>query len=116
MSSLIDILWTHTWWAYAGPEDPLHALVYRAINLIEAAFWFGFAVLVLIRRASQPRSRKTSLEIAYALTFLAFGFTDLREAVALQSWLIWIKLANLILLIVLRHRVIKALYPESKLY
>jgi len=116
LKMLLDILWTRTWWVYAGSEDPIHAMIYRGINLIEGAFWVGFSVLVLIRRSKQPCGKRTALEIVYAVTFFAFGLTDFREAVALQSWLIWIKLAILILLIMVRRRVIKSLYPESKLY
>lgn len=112
----VDILWTRTWWAYASAEDPLHAVIYRSINVVEGLFWVGFAFLVLRRRAQQPSDRRSGIEIAYALTFLAFGITDFREAVALQSWLIWVKLLNLILLIWIRNRVIKTLYPDSKLY
>lgn len=112
----VDIFWTHTWWAYAGSEDPLHALIYRMINLIEGVFWVGFAGMVLRRRQKQPVERRTSIEIAYALAFLAFGLTDFREAITLQSWLIWVKLVNLIVLLAFRHRVIKTLYPDSKLY
>ncbi|MEM9019097.1 MAG: hypothetical protein AAGC44_00920 [Planctomycetota bacterium] len=112
----LDILWMRTWWSYASAEDPLHAVIYRSINVIEGLFWLGFAVLVLRRRQQQPAENRSGLEIAYALTFVAFGITDFREAVALQSWLIWVKLANLILLLWLRHRVIRVLYPASKLY
>lgn len=116
METLIDILWTRTWWAFAGADDPIHAWVYRGINGVEGAFWLGFAALVLLRRARQPAEQRSGIEVAYALAFVAFGLTDFREAVALQSWLIWVKLVNLVLLLVLRHRVIHSLYPQSKLY
>jgi len=112
----VDILWFHTWWAYAGSEDPLNALIYRSINIVEGLFWVAFAGLVLRRRAKKPIEQRTTIELAYALTFFAFGLTDFREAISLQSWLIWVKLANLILLLWVRHRVIKTLYPDSKLY
>lgn len=116
MIDLVDWLWLHTWWSYAGSEDPLHAAVYRGINLAEGACWVGFAVAVLVRRAKQPGDKRSGIELAYALAFFVFGLTDFREAVALQSWLIWLKLVNLVVLLWLRHRVMKTLYPQSKVY
>lgn len=116
MDHLIDWLWNHTWWSFAESENPLHAWVYRGINLIEGLFWLGFAVAVMIRRAKQAKTKRSSIELLYALAFFTFGLTDFREAVALQSWLIWLKIANLILLWKLRQRVMKSLYPESKLF
>ena len=56
------------------------------------------------------------LEIAYSFAFLTFGVTDFREAYALDSWLIWLKAGNLLILLWLRSLVIKRFYPESKLY
>jgi len=111
-----DWLWLHTWWSYADSEDPLHAVIYRGINLIEGACWVGLAVAVLVRRAKQPEDQRSSIEIAYALAFFIFGLTDVREAVSLQSWLIWLKLVNLITLLWIRHRVMKTLYPEGGVF
>jgi hypothetical protein len=50
------------------------------------------------------------------LTFFTFGLTDFREAYALESWLIWLKAANLLVLLWLRSFVISRYYQESKLY
>ena len=116
MAELLDWLWLHTWWSYAGSEDPLHATIYRGINVVEGVFWVGFSVAVLVRHFRQPRGRRGAIEWWYAAAFLCFGLTDFREAVALQSWLIWVKLINLIVLLVLRKRVMKKLYPESKVF
>lgn len=116
MIDLVDWLWLHTWWSFAESEDPLHAWVYRGINLVEGACWLGFTAAVIIRRARQPKEKRSTVEWWYALAFFVFGLTDFREAVALQSWLIWLKLANLIVLLVLRRKVMKTLYPESKVY
>ena len=111
---LSDWLWLHKWWSYAGSEDPLHANLYRGINLIEGLFWVGFFLAVLARHLRNKDGRP--IELAYALAFLCFGLTDFREAIALQSWLIWVKLINLVVLIWLRKRVMKTLYPEAKVY
>ncbi len=116
MIELADWLWLHTWWSFGQSQDPIHAWIYRGINLVEGMFWVGFAAAVLIRRAKQPRDQRSTLELWYALAFFVFGLTDFREAVALQSWLIWLKLANLIVLLLLRKRVMKTLYPASKLF
>lgn len=116
MTELFHWLWLHTWWSYAGSEDPLYANIYRGINLVEGLSWFGFAAAVIRRCLRQAKEKRGGIEWAYALAFVGFGLTDFREAVALQSWLIWVKLANLILLLWLRKRVMKTRYPESKLF
>ena len=91
-------------------------MIYRGINLIEGVFWVGFCVAVLLRHFRQPKDQRGSIEWAYAAAFLCFGFTDFREAIALQSWLIWVKLFNLIILLWLRKRVMKTFYPDSKMF
>jgi hypothetical protein len=113
---LSDWLWLHTWWSYAGSEDPLHANLYRGINLVEGLFWVGFALAVLVRHFRKPAEKRGGIEWTYAAAFLCFGLTDFREAVALQSWLIWVKLINLIVLLYLRKRVMKTLYPDAKVF
>jgi hypothetical protein len=42
--------------------------------------------------------------------------TDFREAYVLQSWLVWVKLANLVALIRLRAMAIRRWHPGSRLY
>lgn len=116
MPDLVDWLWLHTWWSFDQAEDPLYAWAYRCINLIEALCWLGFAAAVLIRRARQPAAQRGTIELAYALAFFTFALTDVREAVALQSWLVWVKLVNLVVLLVIRRRVMKTLYPQSRLF
>ena len=72
-----------------------------------------FGGLVLARYL---RWRRSSIEAGYALAFVSFGLTDFVEAYALSSWLIWVKLANLIVLARLRAIVIRLYYPTSRLY
>jgi hypothetical protein len=60
--------------------------------------------------------RRSLLELAYAAAFFTFGLTDFREAYELASWLVWLKLLNLIVLIQLRTVVMKRCYPASKLF
>lgn len=62
------------------------------------------------------RHRRSSLEVWYALAFFAFGLADFREAYALSSWLVWLKLANLVALAKLRATVIRGYYPGHTLY
>ncbi|MFK7787941.1 MAG: hypothetical protein AB8C95_00425 [Phycisphaeraceae bacterium] len=114
MPDLIGWLWFHTWWSYAGSADPLHATIYRGINIVEGLFWVGFCAAVLLRYARNPHRKH--VELAYALAFFCFGMTDFREAIALQSWLIWVKLFNLIVLLWFRKHVMKKMYPYAKLY
>ena len=47
------------------------------------------------------------------MAFLTFGITDVREAWVQQSWLIWLKLLNLIILLSIRRVVIRRYYPGS---
>jgi hypothetical protein len=109
---LVDWLFWHTWWTW-HTDKSVFGLVYHGFNLLEAATWISLGVLVLIRYC---RHRKSPIEVAYAAAFLAFGLTDVREAWALQSWLIWLKLFNLLVLLWLRARVIRDHYPFSRLY
>jgi hypothetical protein len=111
---LLDVLWFRTWWSYAGADDRFHATIYRGLNLVEAVVWFVFAALVAWR--AMRHHRLAGLELVYALLFLTFGLTDVREAWALQSWLIWLKLANLIALIGVRRLVMRRHYSLAKLY
>ena len=110
---ILDILWTRTWWRYRPGDrsDPLWIL--HAFNLFEGTAWLVFAVLVLIRYL---RKGQSAIEVGYALAFFTFGLTDFREAYALNSWLVWVKLVNLIVLAKLRAIVIRKCYPTSTLY
>ena len=69
-------------------------------------------------RGPGPRAVRaaSTVEPVYALAFFTFGLTDFREAYALDSWLIAIKLANLVALFALRRYVLRQCYPESRLY
>ncbi len=112
---ILDLLWTRTWWRYrpVAPGDfPMPGYVH-AFNLFEGTAWVVFGLLVLARYLRRGRA---AIEIGYALAFFAFGLTDFIEARALTSWLIWAKLANLIVLARLRAVVIRRYYPASKLY
>lgn len=113
MDSLVDVLLLRTWWSYDPRNGSLHSVLYRNFNLVEGTAWCVFATLVMRRYLHHRRS---PLEVWYALAFLLFGMTDFREAWALQSWLLWIKLANLIALCRLRRIVIRKYYPESNTY
>ncbi len=106
-------LWFKRWWQYPDPIDPWFSVPYHYFNLIEGTCWIVFAGLVLRRHLSNRRSR---LEILYSLAFFTFGLTDFREAYALESWLVWVKLMNLIALIRLRSKAIRRWYPDSRLF
>jgi len=113
LSQLADILWFRVWWSYPQPTDPWFSIPYHLFNLFEGVCWVCFAGLVLRRYLKFRHSR---IEIVYSLAFFSFGLTDFREAYVLESWLVWIKLANLIALVVLRSIVMRRYYPESKLF
>jgi len=111
--SLFDLLVMRTWWRYRAGDSPWVFGPYHFFNLFEGAIWLLFAGLVIRRSMAGPRS---CLEWGYALAFLCFGLTDFREAYVLESWLIWLKLINLIILMNLRTKVITRYYPQSRLY
>jgi hypothetical protein len=109
----VDVLFLRTWWRYRPDETPWVAVPYHAFNLFEGTAWVVLSILVLRRYRV---SRRSPVEVAYSLAFFTFGLTDFREAYALDSWLIWVKLLNLIVLFRLRSVVIRRFYPGSKLY
>jgi len=108
-----DYLLFRTWWTYRSGNLSWVETPYHAFNLFEGAVWLILSGLVLRRFL---RYRRSSIEVLYALAFFTFGLTDFREAYALQSWLIWLKAANLLILLWLRSRVNRRYYRESKLY
>ena len=113
LKTIADYLVFRTWWTYGSANTPWVEIPYHVFNLFEGTVWVVLSGLVLLRFL---KSRHSTVEVVYALAFFVFGLTDFREAYALQSWLIWLKLANLLALLWLRAFVIKRYYPESKLY
>jgi len=109
--SLYDLILTHTWWEYR--PSSVQSRVYHYLNLIEGTIWLTFAGLVAARFF---RFRRSPLEVAYALAFVAFGLSDFREAYRLESWLLLFKGVNLVVLLWLRRTVIRHWYPASKIY
>ena len=113
LKRIADFLVYRTWWSYRSGNPPWVEIPYHAFNLFEGTVWVVLSGLVLRRSL---KYRHSTVEVVYALAFFTFGLTDFREAYALQSWLIWLKAANLLALLWLRARVIGRYYPESKLY
>lgn len=114
MTDWAELLWWHTWWSFA-PNGSVHDLIWQhGFNLVEGACWLVFAVLV-VRRCCRFR-KSMRLELSYAAAFVLFGISDFIQAYQLTSWLLIWKLFNLIVLLVLRHRTIRELYPESKVF
>lgn len=110
---IADDLVFRTWWTYGSGNSPWIEIPYLAFNLFEGTAWVVLSALVMRRFL---RCRHSGVEVLYALAFFTFGLTDFREAYALQSWLIWLKAVNLLILFWLRALVIRRYYPESKLY
>lgn len=107
-----ELLFRRTWWTYgARGNDPWFEVPYHAFNLFEGAAWLVFAGLVARRYL---RQRRSPLEVLYASAFAAFGLTDLVEAFALSSWLVWMKLANLLILARLRSVIVRRFYPAGR--
>ncbi|MCR9200165.1 MAG: hypothetical protein NXI04_16140 [Planctomycetaceae bacterium] len=113
---IAEILFVRTWWEFAPPYSVFDQ-IYHWFNVSEGLAWFVFAGLVWQRgRQHSVAGRPSRLEVGYAFAFATFGLTDLQEAWQQSSWLIWLKLINLITLAVLRRRVMTTNYPEATLY
>ena len=101
----------HVLWRYPPTRPGLFDVAYRGFNLLEAAIWFLCAVWVAGR---WRRHRRSQLEPAYAMAFLLFGFTDVREAYQLDVPLLAAKL--IVLLALARFRkMVRPLYPGSRM-
>lgn len=108
-----DLLFRHTWWSWTDGDRSWHSIAVHAFNLVEGLVWAVFSALVLIRHI---RFRRSRAELLYSLAFLTFGVSDFVEAYALTSWLIWIKLVNLIVLWRVRAISIRDWYPGNRLF
>ena len=93
MSQFIEPLFKRTWWQWNPSDGQWFSLIYHWFNILEGIAWIVFAALVLRRYL---RHRNSSVELAYIAAFLAFAATDFREAWQQSSWLIGLKLLNLI--------------------
>jgi hypothetical protein len=110
---IVEYLVFRTWWTYGSGNPDWFEIPYHFFNLLEGAIWVILSALVLARHI---RYRHSIIEVIYSSAFFTFGLTDFREAYALQSWLIWLKGVDLLLLVGLRSIVIRRYYPTNKLY
>jgi hypothetical protein len=85
-----------SWWIHSSGNPDWFEIPYHFFNLLEGTIWMLLSALVLARYI---RYRHSIIEAMHSAAFFTFGLTDFREAYALQSWLIWLKLANLLLLV-----------------
>lgn len=108
-----DLLIFHTWWAWDPAQPSWNSVATHWFNLLEGGCWWGIAISVWRRFA---RSHCHPVEIGYGLAFATFGLTDFVEAQVLTSWLLWLKLANLLALWRLRRFVLARCYPHSRTY
>jgi len=113
MRQFIETLFTKTWWQWNPSDGQWFSVIYHWFNILEGVSWIVFAALVFQRYLSH---RNSSVEIAYSVAFLAFAATDFLEAWEQSSWLIWLKLLNLIALLWLRRIVMQRCYPSATLY
>ena len=133
MRQFIETLFTKTWWQWNPSDGQWFSVIYHWFNILEGVSWIVFAALVFQRYVSQRNSsveiaysnvatrwplrndsqRNSSVEIAYSVAFLAFAATDFLEAWEQSSWLIWLKLLNLIALLWLRRIVMQRCYPSA---
>lgn len=110
-TSLLEWLWFRRWWTYSADASWLDE-IYHWFNLAEGVAWIVCAGFVSRRYL---RQRKSRIELVYAVAFLTFALTDFREAWVQQSWLLWLKLINLVILFRLRRTVMNRLHPNARL-
>jgi hypothetical protein len=108
---VIDVFFLRNWWTWRGAAEGWPSIAYHSFNLAEGCAWLVLGGLVLARHC---RFRRSPLELAYAGAFVAFGLSDFREAWSLDSWLIWLKAANLLALVALRRAVLRRWYPDRR--
>ena len=113
MTDDLRVLLLQDWWRYDPNRIEDWARVYRAFNLLEGVVWCIFGLLVIFRFL---RYRKSRIELVYGAAFLTFGASDFIEAYVIGTWLVLLKLINLIALFLLRRIVMRRCYPESKTY
>jgi hypothetical protein len=81
-------------------------------NACEALFWFGCACYAFHRNGRLHRVPRENL---YSLLFILFGLTDVVEVFQVSSPLIWIKLAILVPLFLVRRQVLATYTPKPRL-
>lgn len=113
MNEALDILFFRTWWQYNLDRSLTFSSPYHWFNLAEGTAWLLFATLVLRRFL---RHRKSRMELAYCLAFVTFAASDFREAWMQTSWLIWLKILNLVALLYLRRAVMSQHYPTARVF
>ncbi len=101
------------WWTYEPSTATVWDQLYRGFNLFEAGCWFVLAGLVLHR---WMRHRRSGTEWVYALVFVLFGLTDVREAWEQSAGLVLVKGIVLVVLLVLRRQVMQRCYPAARVY
>jgi hypothetical protein len=113
VSETLIIIFVRTWWRYTPEDGQWFTVLYHWFNIAECCAWVVCSGLVLRRFLCH---RKSPSEIYYAIAFLTFAVTDFAEAWSQSSWLIWLKLLNLIVLFQLRRKIMSRYYPTAKLY
>ena len=84
---------------------------YYRFNLVEAIAWFTIGGYVFIRFM---RNRKSFYEIVYAVLFILFGITDIRELRNLPVWLLALKAIILSGLLIVRFYLKRNHYENLK--
>lgn len=102
----------HAWWVWRPEAAGRWDWCYRGFNRFEGACWLVCAVVVIVRWS---RHRRSCWEWAYAVTFVAFGLTDFREAWEQSLVLVLIKGVILGVLIAFRHQATRVWYPNNRL-
>ncbi len=110
MSEFLKALWSEPWWTFDQQVASFWGHLYRGFNIFEGIVWVVFALVVFWRYLRRGQS---FWEIVYAIAFLLFGLTDFREASTISAPLVLVKGIILILLLRLRHFVIKNCYTNA---
>lgn len=112
----MTVLWqwlTNSLWRYSVVQPSTFSVAYHWFNLGEGLAWCLIALLVLRRFM---KTRRSSLEVVYAIAFVTFGVSDFVEAYALTVWLILAKGVNLLAILSLRRFILRHYYPEARAF
>ena len=90
----VPFLTNDVWWSWNPADRSILSCCYHWFNVAEGSIWFVFVGLVYRRYLNR---RRFWLEAVYSELFLTFGVTDICEPWQLSTWLICLKLINLLL-------------------
>ncbi|QDT36799.1 hypothetical protein Pan189_11620 [Stratiformator vulcanicus] len=102
-------------WSWLRDGDEPWGPAYFWFNVAEGLIWFGLGFYVLIRAYRRSwREGLSPVETAYAVAFVVFGLTDLREAWICTPVLIIAKGLICATILLIRREITRRYYLSTK--